>query len=268
MSSFITCKYFGLISRCGPRILFSNIVFKKFGNRPDKYSFEKRYDKVHRFLAKMVRGFKCNYIITGKENIPTDTNVIFTPNHQSNTDPISLVALSDKPLIFLAKKETADFPFVGNVVKAVSGIFIDRGNLRQEVRVMNKLSKDLKVSKHSYVIFPEGTRSRPTDHPLLEFKAGALKPAYIAGKPIVPVAIQGAYRVLDKHVRLKKFPIQIAYLKPHMPEEYEKINTIEMAKIIQKEIADKLVEMREIDKKLVDQNRYKHSKYSTEVTGI
>ena len=268
MSSFVSWKYLGLINRAGFYILVSNIWLKRYGNHQDKYSFKKRYGRVHNFLAKCVREFKCEYIITGTENIPTDTNVIFTPNHQSNTDPISIVALSEKPLIFLAKKEIGNFPFVKNVVKAVSGIFIDRGNLRQEVKIMNKLSEDLKTSEHSYVIFPEGTRSRPADHPLLEFKPGSLKPAYIAKKPIVPVAIQGAYRVLDKHLRMRKFPIQIAYLKPHFPEEFEKINTIEMAQMIQNEVNGKLEELKKNDKLLVEKYRYKHCKWPTEITGI
>jgi len=268
MSSFVSWKYLGLVNRAGFYILFSNIWLRKYGKHPEKYPFEKRYLRVRNFLRICVRGFKCEYIITGKENIPTDTNVIFTPNHQSNTDPISIVALSEKPLIFLAKKEVAKFPFVNNVVRAVSGIFMERGNLRQEVRTMNKLAQDLKTSEHSYVIFPEGTRSRAADHPLLDFKPGALKPAYVAKKPIVPIAIYGAYRVLDKHLRMKRFPIQICYLKPHMPEEYENINTIEMAEIIKKEIATKLEEFKKNDKALVEKYRYKHCKWPTEITGI
>ncbi|MFA6796151.1 MAG: lysophospholipid acyltransferase family protein [Bacilli bacterium] len=268
MSSFVSWKYLGLVNRAGFYILFSNIWLKKYGDHPERYPFKKRYSRVHKFLGKCVKAFKCDYIITGEENIPKDSNVVFTPNHQSNTDPISIVALSDKPLVFLAKKEINKFPFVKNVVRAVSGIFIDRSNLRQEIKIMRKLSEDLKTSEHSYVIFPEGTRSRPIDHPLLDFKPGALKPAYIAKKPIVPVAIHGAYRVLDKHLRMKKFPIQIAYLKPHYPEEFEKVNTIDMAKKIQSEINEKLKELKKNDVELVKKYRYKHCKWPTEITGI
>ena len=62
-----------------------------------------------------------------------------------------------------------------------------------------------------------------------DYKAGALKPAYGARASIIPVMINGTYRVLDKNIRKKSYRVDIKFLKPISFEEYENIDTVELA---------------------------------------
>ncbi|MBQ9519124.1 MAG: 1-acyl-sn-glycerol-3-phosphate acyltransferase, partial [Firmicutes bacterium] len=48
---------------------------------------------------------------------------------------------------------------------------------------------------YSMIIFPEGTRSK--GGPVKEFKAGSFKPAIKAKVPIVPITLDGTYKVID-----------------------------------------------------------------------
>jgi 1-acyl-sn-glycerol-3-phosphate acyltransferase len=121
----------------------------------------------------------------------------------------------------------------------------------------------------SFAIFPEGTRSRDIHHQLGAFKPGALKAAYNASKPIVPVAIYGTFRCLDKKCKMKAYPVQISFLKPHLPEEFQNTSTVDMAKIIEEEVKKEVERLREEDKKLcqLDKNP-KYQNMEFDVKGL
>lgn len=46
----------------------------------------------------------------------------------------------------------------------------------------------------SVIVFPEGTRSK--GDAMGEFKHGAFKMAFAAGAPLVPVVIDGSYKIM------------------------------------------------------------------------
>ena len=124
-------------------------------------------------------------------------------------------------------------------------MFIDRSNLKQEVRAIMKLSKSLEENRElSYVVFPEGTRSRDPNHLVQEFKPGSLKMAYNSKTSILPVALYGTFRVLDKKMNMKKFPVQVKFLKPIPYEEYKGMKTTEIADMVKSRI-EKVIEENE-----------------------
>lgn len=242
--------YIGLTS--GVRASTSMPWIRRYAKHPEKYDIDKRYSRLHKMVKKSLKGFKVDLHVGGFENVPADTNVIFTPNHQSMLDPIVLIGLIEKTISFLSKIEVEKFLIVGKIVKSIDGVFMDRSNFRDEIKAIGKISKKLEEEpKLSYCIFPEGTRTKDPDMNLGEFKAGALKPAYNACKPIVPVAIYGTHRITDQKIHYKNYPVQIQFLKPHMPEEFENTPTTDMAQIIHDEIAAAVDKMRERDKVLV-----------------
>ena len=65
----------------------------------------------------------------------------------------------------------------------------------------------------SMVVFPEGTRSRGDQ--MNEFKAGAFRMACKAGAPVVPVAIDGSYKIMEaNHNLMKPAHVTITILPP------------------------------------------------------
>jgi 1-acyl-sn-glycerol-3-phosphate acyltransferase len=65
---------------------------------------------------------------------------------------------------------------------------IDRRNKESAMRSIEKGAESLRAG-HSFLIFPEGTRSKTSE--MLPFKKGGFRMALKAGAPIVPVAISG-----------------------------------------------------------------------------
>lgn len=52
----------------------------------------------------------------------------------------------------------------------------------------------------SVIVFPEGTRSK--GDAMGEFKHGAFKMAFAAGAPVVPVVIDGSYKIMEANHNL------------------------------------------------------------------
>ncbi|OGR12423.1 MAG: acyltransferase, partial [Deltaproteobacteria bacterium RIFOXYB12_FULL_58_9] len=118
---------------------------------------------------------------------------IFVLNHQSMADIcVGFVAIP-VGLRFVAKKALAFVPFLGWYMWATGMVFVDRGNSRQAIRSLNKAGEQIRAGAN-IIAFPEGTRS--TDGVIKPFKKGIFVVALNSGVPIVPVAIEGAHRVL------------------------------------------------------------------------
>ncbi|MFV0516006.1 MAG: lysophospholipid acyltransferase family protein [Aminipila sp.] len=155
-------------------------------------------------------GVSCK--VQGLENIPKDTPVLFTANHQGYFDiPLMITGLDDVyPII--AKKGIAKLPFISNWMILFDCLFLDRNDARQSLRIFSEAEALIKRGK-SVIIFPEGTRSRK-DEPG-EFKSGAFKIAIKTGVPIVPVAINGSYKAMEaNHMWIHPAKTRVTILPP------------------------------------------------------
>jgi 1-acyl-sn-glycerol-3-phosphate acyltransferase len=126
--------------------------------------------------------------VAGRENVPQGRAAVFCANHQSNVDPPVLYRAVHPRLRVLYKHEIDQIPLLARAFRMAGFIPIDRRNKESALRSIEAGASSLR-SGHSFLIFPEGTRSK-TDQ-LLPFKKGGFRMAIKAGAPIVPVAISG-----------------------------------------------------------------------------
>jgi 1-acyl-sn-glycerol-3-phosphate acyltransferase len=95
----------------------------------------------------------------------------------------------------LYKAELRKLPILVWAFDLVGFVPIDRGNREQSLPAIER-AVDAVRRGMSFLIFPEGTRSRTGE--LLPFKKGGFILALKAGVPIVPVAIKGARDAMRK----------------------------------------------------------------------
>ena len=133
--------------------------------------------------------------VAGGENVPSDRAVVVCANHQSNVDPPVVFRAVHPRLRVLYKHEIDQIPLLPRAFKMAGFIPIDRRNREAAHRSIEKGAAALRAGR-SFLIFPEGTRSR-TDE-LLPFKKGGFRMAIKAGAPIVPVAISGGRAAMVK----------------------------------------------------------------------
>lgn len=166
--------------------------------------------------------------IEGKENIPKET-CVFMGNHQSLLDIPLLRYAIGREIDLVAKTELVNVPVVGYWITHLKSVALDRNNVREGVKAINKAIENVKEG-YTFGVFPEGTRSK--DGKLNEFKKGSLKIATKAKVPIIPFALSGTSACYEDKKNFSPGRVNIIF--------GEKIETTNLSREEEKELLNKL----------------------------
>lgn len=174
----------------------------------------------------------------GLENIPRDEAVLFVSNHQGNFDIPILLHTAERKIGFLSKVEVKKIPLISVWMELLDCVFIDRKDRRKSVKAIREAAGKL-VEGNSLVVFPEGTRSKGAE--LSEFKLGSLKLATLSKAVIIPVTIDGSYKLMEaNNGKMRPAHVKVTYGKPIRSHQIENINLQLLAEEIQAEIKQTL----------------------------
>ena len=132
------------------------------------------------------------------EHILRGRAAVYAVNHSSNVEPpILFAALSGlfPRMRILYKAELRKLPILVRAFDLAGFVPLERGNRDQSLPAIERAAGALREG-NSFLIFPEGTRSRTGE--LLPFKKGGFIMALKGHAPIVPVAIKGARDAMKK----------------------------------------------------------------------
>ena len=144
--------------------------------------------------------------VAGTEYLPLDRAAVYCSNHESNVDPPILFTALHPRMHILYKHEIDQIPVLARAFRMGGFIPIDRRNKEAAMRSIEKGAAAIR-SGSSFLIFPEGTRSRTGA--MLPFKKGGFVMAIKAGAPIVPVAISGGRDAMHRGSAVIK-PVRIS----------------------------------------------------------
>ena len=136
--------------------------------------------------------------LEGADHIQRNRAAVYAVNHTSNVEPPVLYdALSElfPRLRILYKAELRKLPVLVRAFDLAGFVPLERGNREQSLPAIEQAATALRDG-NSFLIFPEGTRSR--SGALLPFKKGGFIMAIKAQAPIVPTAILGARNAMRK----------------------------------------------------------------------
>ncbi len=208
-----------------------------YAKHTDRYSEEVKYRHIQNILQRAVRGGNIDLIVSGQENIPASGSFMLYANHQGMFDPLAVAATCDRPLGVVLKKELYNIPFLHQVAVCTKSFAMDREDVRQSLTVIRGVTQEL-LSGRSYLIFPEGTRSKQGNQ-MLDFHGGSFRCALKSKCPIVPIALVDCFKVLDQKGS-KPVTVQIHYLEPISYGEYKDMNTTELAALVKSRIEAKI----------------------------
>ncbi len=139
------------------------------------------------------------YRVAGTQHIRRGRGAVYCVNHTSNLEPpivyMALAAIHPRLKILYKAELRRFFPVLRNAFDLVGFVPIERRNREQSARAIDRAAAAL-AGGDSFMIFPEGTRSRTGA--LLPFKKGGFLMAIRGQAAIVPVAIQGAAAAMRK----------------------------------------------------------------------
>lgn len=136
--------------------------------------------------------------VRGREKLDRSTSYVFVANHQGAYDIFLIYGYLGHKFKWMMKSSLRRIPFVGAACAAAGFIFVDRSG--KGVRETLAAAEKILTGGMSLVVFPEG--SRTPDGKIHRFKKGAYQIADDLSLPVVPLTIDGSYRVLSKNSKL------------------------------------------------------------------
>lgn len=134
--------------------------------------------------------------VTGLDHIAPGQSYVYASNHASLFDiPCVLAGIPDQIRI-IYKRELETIPFFGWGLKWGHYIGVERTSIASAMQSLAEAARKIRQGA-SVLLYAEGTRTR--DGRLQPFKRGAFKLAAEAGVPVIPLAINGTFRILGRH---------------------------------------------------------------------
>ena len=217
------------------------VIQEKRINKEQKVSQKPKKQKKNIFkeiLRVIIKSFlgALVYIVywpkkVGENNIPKNKPVIICPNHTNFLDPAVLVLTSKRQLHFMAKEELFKNPILNFL-----GWVFEMFPVKRNTGDMASMKNSLKYLKNNKIlgIYPEGTRNGIAKK--VKFKTGAVYLALSTNAVIVPVGIQGNFKLFRK--------IKLNFGKPMDFSNYKsQKHDKEVLEKITKEVMDEVIRL-------------------------
>lgn len=202
------------------------------------------YNAADEFVVSLLKEYNINVHVTYDDESIKDKQVLFVSNHQSMFDPLFLFQYLNHPCGFFIAgsfERLLKIKPIKTIIGASQSVYIYRGDIRKTALQIKKASDVVKNSNYSYMVFPEGRiKIESVDDQehfngkTNEFMAGAFKIAKNNNLLIVPITIKDSEKIhhtTNYFDMLEAGDVHIRFHKPITPEEYQDLNTQQIANL-------------------------------------
>jgi 1-acyl-sn-glycerol-3-phosphate acyltransferase len=172
-------------------------------------------------LGRRILGIKLE--VSGLDGLDPRTAYIFMSNHLSVLDGPLLMAYLGRPCRVILKKSILRVPVLGTGMRYVGFVPVDRKRAKGGMKSIALAARLIEERGYSFLIFPEGTRSR--DGNVQAFRRGGFFLALASRAPIVPVTVRGTFELMPKgQLYARKGTVRICFHAPVPVEGFTRDN--------------------------------------------
>ncbi len=212
---------------------------------------QEKFDQfANEFAEGALKALGITYEVINKLDTPV-TSALYISNHSSMYDPLlTIQVVRENRSYFIANEFEAmlKWPIIGNLLKYMNSIYVDRQNLRSGVKTIKQGMKML-AENRNLVIFAEGEITnmiiKPDQKYVGDFHGGSFKPAIKEQKPVVPITIIGSEKIHSgqkMYTKITPGHVKIVIDNPITDHLEQKMSAQELAKITRQKIIDNYIE--------------------------
>lgn len=197
--------------------LWGKVYFTDFPPRSNTLPWWKLPRRIFNSVLRVMLTLRHSIEVSGLENLESGGPFVFTPNHSSHFDLLSIAGSLPHRMVHRTFAVAAkDYFFNGTLKTLAARTFVNAIPFDRKGRVNESMQRCREALDDGYslVIFPEGTRS--PDGLLQEFKPGVGQ--LLAGHAkarAIPVFIDGAYQIMPKgSKRPREGKLKVTFGKP------------------------------------------------------
>jgi 1-acyl-sn-glycerol-3-phosphate acyltransferase len=165
-------------------------------------------------VSRAILGLKVE--VEGADPPPGAGPFVYMSNHLSLLDGPLMFIVIPRNVRIIMKASIFRIPVIGSVMQYGGFIPVDRKGRNGGRNAIERAAETMRENKHSFLIFPEGTRSRTGE--LAAFRRGGFFLARAARAPIVPVSIRGTFALMPKGRKIpRKGRIRVIFHPPVPP---------------------------------------------------
>ena len=237
-------SFWWLIPLAIAAFLALNIVYLLGVFTASLFLSKKPPEHVHRGCMRVIR-LTMNWLLTllrvkiivrGAEKIPAEPTV-FVSNHISDFDPMAVLSVLRRDMIYISKESNFKIPMVGRFIRRTGFLAIDRENPMRAMRTLKRAAEIMTADLVDVGIYPEGTRSKTGE--LLEFKAGAFLLAKRANAPVMIMTTKGTEQIKRNFLR-RRTTVELDFLEVMSAEQIKSMSMDEVALYVRGKVAEHL----------------------------
>lgn len=225
LSIFLNLKH-------GPTII---PTLRRMHKHPEKYTLEQRYKYVQYVCGLIAKSAFTSTEVYGEENLPKEGGYVMFPNHEGKYDMLGIVAAHKTPCTFIMDKAKSYQFIVREIVDCIDAKRLDLNDIRQNLRIINKVSEEVKQG-FRYVIFSEGGY-KDNGNNVRAFKPGSFKCATLAKAPIVPVTLIDSHLPYGSNIK-GHIKTKVIFMKPLYYDDYKDMKTPEICDYVRNQIIE------------------------------